>query len=90
MHLEGRNFCQNGLTEQYDKGRSGTPEGNQLSSEEGKGCSVHSTGTLGSPAGSQQALGPNYFVHWHHLPFPGLWQTYLGRPCVIWGCEQVS
>lgn len=56
MGLEGRNFCQNGLAEQCEKGRSDTFEGNQLSSEEGEGCS------LGSPAGSQQAFGPNYFV----------------------------
>lgn len=44
MGLEGRNFCQNGLAEQCEKGRSDTFEGNQLSSEEGEGCSVHSAG----------------------------------------------
>lgn len=60
--MEGRNFCQNGLAEQCEKERSDTFEGNQLSSEEGEGCSVHSAGTLGSP-GSQQAFSPNYFVY---------------------------
>lgn len=61
MGLEGRK-CLNSLAEQCEKGGSDTFEGNQFGFEEGKGCSVHSTGSLGTPAGSQQVFGPNHFV----------------------------
>lgn len=36
LGLEGRNSCQNGVTEQCEKGRSDSFEGNQFGSEEGR------------------------------------------------------